>query len=294
MSDPGFALDRAAMRRSFDRAAADYDAAAVLQAEVRSRLLSRLEWVRLDPSVVVDVGCGTGHATRALKDRYPRSRVIALDLSEGMLARARGRQSWRRRLHPVCGDAMRLPIADASVDLLFSSLTLQWCPDLDTAFGEFRRVLRPSGLLTFTTFGPDTLTELREAWAAVDELPHVNPFTDMHDLGDGLVRAGLAEPVMDVERLTLTYRDVFALMHELKAIGAHNVNAGRGRGMTGRGRLRAMQSAYERHRRDGLLPATYEVVFGQAWGPAGEGRRSRRGGEFVLDAARIGRKRHGA
>jgi len=289
-----FELDLAAVRRSFDRAAQSYDGAAVLQARVRDALLARLDYVALEPGTVLDVGCGTGHATRALKDRYPRARVIALDISEGMLAMARRRQSWRRRFDRVCGDAMRLPLAAGSLDLVFSSLTLQWCPDLDAVFAGFRRALTPRGLLSFATFGPDTLFELRAAWSQADGLTHVNEFTDMHDLGDGLVRAGLAEPVLDVERYTLTYPDVRGLMRDLKAIGAHNVNTGRPRGMTGRGRLRAMESAYERHRRDGLLPATYEVVFGQAWGPAGEGRRSRRSGEFAFDATAVGRRSRGA
>lgn len=290
MTREPFAIEQEAVRRSFDAAAARYDAAAVLQAEVRALLLERLDYVTLEPAVVLDVGCGTGHAARALKDRYPRASVVALDLSEGMLREARGRQSWRRRFARVCGDAMRLPIADGSVDLVFSSLTLQWCTDLDAAFGEFRRVLRPRGLLTFTTFGPDTLTELRDAWARADGHRHVSDFADMHDLGDGLVRAGLAEPVLDVERFTLTYPDVFGLMRDLKAIGARNAATRRPRGLTGRARLAAMQSAYESRRRDGVLPATYEVVFGQAWGPAGEPRRSRRSGEFAVPAGSIGRR----
>lgn len=293
MSGDAFRVDQAAVRRSFDRAAATYDESAVLQAEVRARLLGRLDYVTLEPEVVLDAGCGTGHAARALKDRYPRAQVIALDLAEGMLREARRRQSWRRKFARVCGDAMRLPLAAASVDLVFSSLTLQWCPELDAAFAEFRRVLKPRGLLNFTTFGPDTLIELRAAWAQADGHAHVSRFADMHDLGDGLVRAGLAEPVMDVERFTLTYPDVFGLMRDLKAIGAHNAAAARPRGMTGRGRLRAMEAAYEAQRRDGVLPATYEVVFGQAWGPAGEPRRGRRSGEFTFDASAIGRRAPG-
>jgi malonyl-CoA O-methyltransferase len=287
-------VDQAAVRRSFDRAAATYDESAVLQAEVRTRLLGRLDYVALEPGVVLDVGCGTGHAARALKDRYPRAQVIALDLAEGMLREARRRQSWRRRFARVCGDAMRLPLRDASVDLVFSSLTLQWCPDLDATFAEFRRVLKPRGLLNFTTFGPDTLVELRAAWAQADDHTHVSRFADMHDLGDGLIRAGLAEPVMDVERFTLTYPDVFRLMRDLKAIGAHNAAAARPRGMTGRGQLRAMEVAYEMQRRDGVLPATYEVVFGQSWGPAGEPQRGRRSGEFTFDASAIGRRMRGS
>jgi malonyl-CoA O-methyltransferase len=291
MAEPRFSLDRRAVRRSFDRAAPAYDAAARLQSEVRAQLLERLDYVTLEPSVIVDLGCGTGHSTRALKDRYPRARVIAIDLAEGMLREARRRGSWLRRFDRVCADARRLPLADASVDLLFSNLMLQWCPELDEAFAEFRRVLKPRGLVNFTTFGPDTLFELREAWAAADGGVHVNAFTDMHDVGEGLMRAGLAEPVLDVERMTLAYPDALALMRDLKAIGAHNANAGRARGLTGRRRLAAMQAAYERRRRDGVLPATYEVVFGQAWGPGTQApARGRRGGEFTFDVGAIGRR----
>jgi malonyl-CoA O-methyltransferase len=288
VKEPAFQIDLAAVRRSFDRAARGYDDAAVLQAEVRSQLLQRFDYVNLEPTVVLDVGCGTGHSSRALKDRFPRAQVIALDLAEGMLTEAGKRQSWRRRFARVCGDLARLPLAAASVDLIFSNLTLQWCPDPDVAFAEFRRVLRPRGLLNFTTFGPQTLIELRESWAAADGHAHVSHFAEMHELGDGLVRTGLAEPVMDVERFTLTYADVFGLMRDLKAIGAHNAAAQRPRGMTGRGRLRAMEAAYEGRRVGGVLPATYEVLFGQAWGPAGEGRRSRRSGEFRISPNSIG------
>jgi malonyl-CoA O-methyltransferase len=167
----------------------------------------------------------------------------------------------------VCADVERLPLADASVDLVFSNLTLQWC-NLDAAFAEFRRVLRPDGLLLFTSMGPDTLKELRASWAAADGEVHVNSFMDMHDVGDALVRARLADPVMDVEHLTVTYGEVERLLRDLKAIGAHNVNAGRPRGLMGRQRYAAMRSAYERYRRDGVLPATYEVVYGHAWAPA--------------------------
>jgi malonyl-CoA O-methyltransferase len=294
MNGKAFEIDLAAVRRSFDRAAGGYDEAAVLQAEVRGRLLERLDYVNLEPEVILDVGCGTGHSSRALKDRFPAARLIALDLAEGMLTETAKRQSWRRRFARVCGDIMRLPLADASIDLAFSNLTLQWCPDPDVAFAELRRVLRPRGLLNFTTFGPDTLIELREAWAQADGHTHVSRFADMHELGDGLVRTGLAEPVMDVERFTLTYTDVLGLMRDLKAIGAHNAAAQRPRGLTGRGRLRAMEAAYELRRRDGVLPATYEVVFGQAWGPAGKPTRGRRSGEFSIAPAAIGRMKRGA
>lgn len=289
MSDP-FDIDLARVRRSFGRSAHAYDAAAVLQKRVRDELLDRLDVVRLEPQAVLDLGAGTGHASLALKRRYRSSEVIALDLAEGMLREAGRRRTLLRRFHRVCGEAAALPLRDASIDLVFSNLMLQWCQDPDAVFGECRRVLRPGGLLTFTTFGPDTLVELRRAWAAADERIHVNRFIDMHDLGDALVRSGLAEPVMDVERYTLTYAEVRDLMRDLKDIGAHNANAGRPRGLTGKGTLARMTAAYEAFRQDGRLPATYEVVFGQAWCPVAPLRSRGVPGEVVVPIGKIGRR----
>ena len=291
MSDP-FTIDTARVRRSFGRSAGDYDDAAVLQAKVREELLGRLDLVRLEPATVLDLGAGTGHASLALKRRYPSSRVVALDLAEGMLQAARRRQTLLRRFARVCADAVALPLQDASVDLVFSSLMLQWCNDPDTVLRECRRVLRPGGLLTFATLGPDTLIELRRAWAAADGFVHVNRFIDMHDLGDALVRSGLAEPVMDVERFTLTYAEVRDLMRDLKTIGARNANAGRPRGLSGKGGLARMSAAYEDCRCEGRLPATYEVVYGQAWCPAGQPLR-RSAGESVVPVSSIGRRQAG-
>jgi len=264
-----FILDRRAVRAAFDRASGTYDAAAVLQTRVRAELLSRLDLIRIEPEVVVDLGCGTGQGTRALKDRYRRALVIGLDPALGMLRETRRRSGWLRPLQRVCGDVFQLPLRDGSVDLMFSNLMLQWCDDLDAALREIRRVLAPDGFFGFTTFGPDTLRELRNAWAAADGGTHVSGFRDMHDIGDGLSRAGLSEPVMDVERLTMVYPDVAAITRDLKVIGAHNATSGRSRGLTGKGRWRAMTLAYEGQRQAGLLPATYEVVYGAAWGARG-------------------------
>ena len=289
MSDP-FDIDLTRVRRSFGRSARDYDAAAVLQARVRDELLERLDIVRLEPAAVLDLGAGTGHASIALKRRYRSSQVVALDLAEGMLREAGRRQTLLRRFRRVCGHAAALPLRDASVDLVFSNLMLQWCQDPDAVFGECRRVLKPGGLLTFTTFGPDTLVELRRAWAAADGRTHVNRFIDMHDLGDALVRSGFAEPVMDVERYTLTYAGVRELMRDLKSIGAHNVNAGRPKGLTGKGALTRMVEAYESFRRDGRLPATYEVVFGHAWTPVGGPRPRHGSAEVSVPLSRIGHR----
>ncbi len=268
-SDPRevFSLDRRAVAQAFDRASAGYDAAAALQERVRNELIARVAELKLNPQVVLDLGAGTGHASRALKRRYPKAMVIAADIAPGMLERAKEQSRWLRRFERVRADAYRLPFRDGAFDLVFSSLMLQWCDDLDTVFAELARVLKPGGLLLFSTFGPGTLSELRDAWAASDAAyNHVNHFFDPHALGSALMHAGLSEPVLDVDRIVMKYSDVIGLMRELKAIGAHNVTRGRARGLTGRGRLAAMTRAYEAFRRDGKLPATYEVIHATSWG----------------------------
>jgi malonyl-CoA O-methyltransferase len=264
-----FSLDRARLRASFERASASYEAAADLQARVAAELLARLELFRFAPDVVLDLGCGTGRVSRELKRRYPRALVIALDLAPGMLREARRYQRPWRRFERLCGDALRLPLRDGSVDLIFSNLMLQWCEPLGVALAEVRRVLKASGFFAFSTFGPDTLYELRSAWAQADGYNHVNHFSDMHEVGDVLAHAGLMEPVLDVDRIEVGYPDVITLMRDLKAIGAHNVTAGRPRALAGRGRLAHVQQAYENFRRDERLPATYEVIYGASWGAAG-------------------------
>jgi len=264
-----YLLDRSSMRTAFGRAAPSYDAAAVLQREIAGRLLERLDLIRLVPKTVLDAGCGTGHATRALRKRYPRARVLGLDLSSAMLRVAQRQRGWWRRERLIASDVERMALADQSVDLIVSNLTLQWC-DLARAFAEFARILRPGGTLLFTSFGPDTLVELRTAWQAVDDSPHVHAFIDMHDIGDALVRARLAEPVMDVERLTMTYPDVHALLRDLKALGAHNVTTGRARGLMGKSRFRRFREAYDALAVHGRIPASYEVVYGHAWAPSRE------------------------
>jgi malonyl-CoA O-methyltransferase len=257
--------DKALARRSFEHAAAGYDQAAALQREVAQRLLQRLELVKIQPRRVLDLGCGTGQCIPDLMSRYKSAELVALDIAAPMLVRARQRGRWLRKPRCVCGDAECLPLADASFDLIFSNLMLQWCIDLDTVFAELQRVLRPGGLLLFTSFGPDTLHELRESWAQVDGYNHVNVFQDMHDVGDALVRARFLDSVMDVERITVTYPDVWQLMRELKQIGAQNVTAGRPRGLTGKAHMQSLVQAYEGFRQAGVLPASYEIVNGHAW-----------------------------
>lgn len=266
------ALDKRLLRLSFERAAAGYDAAAVLQQEVCRRMLSRLDYVKHDPSAILDAGSGTGNVVAALRARYPRAAIYALDIAHAMVLRANARIPWWQRLRgrgvqPVCGDIERLPLRHAAVGMVWSNLALQWVNDLPRAFAELRRALAPGGLLMFSTFGPDTLKELRAAYRGADGFTHVNRFIDMHDLGDMLVHGGFADPVMDMEYLTLTYADVMALMRDLKALGAHNVTAGRRRGLATRASLAAVERHYEALRRDGRLPATFEVIYGHAWVP---------------------------
>jgi len=272
MEDTESRVDKRLLRLSFERAAATYDGAAVLQREIGSRMLSRLDYVRQQPARVLDAGCGTGHATADLQKRYPAAGVFALDLAFSMVERACARSGLLRRwsgraLRGVCADIEQLPLRAGAIDLLWSNLALQWINDPRQAFAEFRRVLAPGGLLMFSTFGPDTLKELRDAYRGTDAHTHVNRFVDLHDLGDMLVQAGFADPVMDMEHLTLTYTDVRALMHDLKAIGAHNVTAGRPQGISARATLAAVERNYEQWRCDDRLPATFEVIYGHAWVP---------------------------
>lgn len=266
-----FLIDKHEVRRAFSRAAHKYDAEAVLQREVCSRMLERLDYIKAQPQRVLDAGCGTGRGTHQLAQRYPAAQVVALDIALGMLHEAREKTSWWRKLFGsnklgyLCADIESLPLAANSVELVWSNLTIQWCNDLPGTFRELHRVLKPDGLLMFSTFGPDTLKELRTAFHNVDGHSHVNRFADMHDLGDMLLDAGFADPVLDVEVITLTYDDVRAAMRDLKNIGAHNATAGRSQGMMGKAAWQKVQQNYERLRRDGKLPATFEIVYGHAW-----------------------------
>ena len=285
------ALDRRALRRAFEHASSSYDRHAVVQARAREQMLERLALLGFEPAVIVDLGAGTGHGARALSLRFPRARVVALDLAPAMLVAARAQRGWRRRFARICADAEALPLRSGSVDLVFSNLLLPWAQDLGRLLGEVRRVLGPRGYFTFTTFGPDTLMELRAAWAEVDGLPHVHPFLDMHDVGDLLLRAGFADPVMDVDRVGLSYATAHALCRDLKAVGAQNVLAGRAAGLTGRGRLAALEAAYGRLRDpSGRLPASCELVFGQAWCPGASPPQSAARGETLVPLASVKRR----
>ena len=275
-------IDKLQARRAFNRAATTYDAVAELQYEIGDRLIERLDYVRLQPARILDLGAGTGFFSAALLKRYRKADIVALDVAENMLRQVQGRGGWFRKPRCVCADAETLPFADDSFQLIFSNLMLQWSVDLEQTFMELRRVLAPGGLLMFTTFGPDTLMELRASWEKVDGFTHVNTFIDMHDVGDSLVSTRWAEPVMDSERITVTYRQLGTLMQDLKQIGAHNVTHGRPAGLTGRQRMQQLAEAYEEFREDGVLPASYEVVYGHAWSPVNKQSADAVGNEVPL------------
>ncbi len=273
------AFSKAQVQATFNRAADSYDGAAIVQLEVCKRLLERLDYIKIKPQIILDLGTGTGQGVQGLAEQYPEAGLIAMDLAPRMLHKCRQRlkpsgltDKLRRairanRYHYVCADAERLPLPDASVDLIFSNLTIQWCTDLVQLFQEFRRVLKPGGLLLFTTFGTDTLKELRASWAAVSDKVHVNEFTDMHDIGDILYNVQTENPVMDSERIVLNYPSVKKIMLDLKAVGAHNQNRGRETALTGKQRFKAMLEQYEQFKTADGYPLTYEVVYGHAWNP---------------------------
>ena len=249
--------DKRQVAASFSRAAASYDSVASLQRDVGEALLARMPEQAVERWV--DLGCGTGYFTRALAARYPNAQGIAVDLAEGMLRHARPLGGAE---HFVAGDAERLPLKDQACDLLFTSLAIQWCGDLSAVLSEAQRILRPGGLFAFTSLCTGTLQELRDSWQAVDGFVHVNRFRQFEDYQRACAASEFKQRVLDVETRVLHFPNVRSLTHELKALGAHNVNPGRATGLTGRARLNALAQAYERFRQPQGLPACYRVVYG--------------------------------
>lgn len=259
-------LDKAAVKKSFNRCATEYDRSAVLQEEVLSRLLERLEYIKLQPETILDLGCGSGAAIKPLLKRYKKSTLVALDMADQMLAVSRKKYGLFDRKCLLNADMEQLPLKNDCIDLLFSSLALQWSNDLAQSMREFKRVGRAGGLLMFTTFGVNTLKELRESWSQVDASPRVHHFMDMHDIGDLMLSAGLSQPVMDMELLTLQYGSFKELLADLKSIGATNADNSRQRGLLTARKLSRLQKAYEQIAyEDGRYTATYEIVYGHAW-----------------------------
>lgn len=292
-------FDPRQVRRAFSRSADSYVAASSLQREVETRLLESLDYLDdRQPQVVLDVGAGPAYAAAAMHKRWPKAQVIALDLALPMLQQSRQRTSWWQRglgkdFARVCADASALPLAEGSVDVLFTNLCLQWVEDLPAAFAGFRRVLKPGGLLLCSTFGRETLVELNQAFAQADQVPHVSPFIDIAGFGDALIAAGFRDPVLDRDVFTHHHQDLPGLMRELRAMGATNALQARRHTLTGKSRFAAAAQAYESFRQEQGLPATWEAIYAQAWAPQA-GAPIRMGGHDVasvpLSAIPIRRK----
>lgn len=262
-------LDKVSVQKSFNRAAKSYNRAAILQEEVLTRLLQRLQYIRHQPRHIVDIGCGTGKAFKGLKKRYTKGRIVSMDLAFSMLQETQGQYGFLDKKTLVNADMERLPFADNSFDLLFSSLALQWANDLPSTFLDMRRIAREGGLLMFATFGPMTLFELRDSWYDVDQKPHVHQFIDMHHVGDALVAAGFSQPVVDAEIIRLEYSEFRQLLNDLKGIGASNADKNRSRGLMTPSKLKSLEASYrERAFENNKFIASYEVVYGHAWVPS--------------------------
>ena len=245
------------IRSTFNDAASNYDDNAFLQSEIANRLAEKLKVISIKPQTIIDLGSGTGLLSNKTAEIFPNANLICVDFAQQSLLK--NSQNLK-----VCANAYELPFASNSVDFIVSNLMMQWCPDLKALFNECYRVLRPEGLILFTTFGPDTLKELKRSWSAVDSSAHVNNFIDMHDIGDQMLQSGFQSPIMEMENITLTYEKVLDLMHDLKSIGAQNVGS-RSKALTGKTKFKKMIEMYESYRSDGKLPATYEVIYGHAW-----------------------------
>ena len=245
------------IRNTFNTASSNYNDNAFLQNEIANRLAEKLKVISIKPQTIIDLGSGTGLLSNKTAEIFPNANLICVDFAQQSLLK--NSQNLK-----VCANAYELPFASNSVDFIVSNLMMQWCPDLKALFNECFRVLKPEGLILFTTFGPDTLKELKRSWSAVDSSAHVNNFIDMHDIGDQMLQSGFQSPIMEMENITLTYEKVLDLMHDLKSIGAQNVGS-RSKALTGKTKFKKMIEMYESYRSDGKLPATYEVIYGHAW-----------------------------
>lgn len=279
-SPPG-PLCEAALRRRFDKTAATFDRADFVHRHVAQGMLARMAPMTLQPRQILDAGAATGAGSRALAKRFRRSRIVSLDASLNMLRRARRSRSRFARVAEVQADARRLPLAEGCIDVVFANLLLPWLGDHETFFAEVARVLAPGGLFVFSSLGPDSLAALRAAWREVDADEHVQRFADMHDVGDAVLRAGLRDPVLDVDFLELSYRSADTLFVDLTSAGARNSLRGRRRSLTGKNRLEAVKKALA-----APLALRLELVFGHAWG-AGPRPAA---GEVTIDARSIRRR----
>jgi len=276
-------LNRKHVRRRFELAANSFDDADFVHAATREGLLARIEPLVVEAKTVVDLGSATGAANRRLEKRFRGARVVSVDLAHGMLKRARDKKPWLSKAAFAQASVNALPLADQSVDVIFSNLLLPWVDDPALAFSEIARVLRKGGVFAFATLGPDSLLEIRRAWRQIDGDAHVNRFIDMHDLGDGLVNAGLRDPVLDVDRLSVSYTDSASLFADITTVGARNALQQRARGLTGKRRFDAMVAALDSSAVEGKITLDLELVYGHCWGAGPKLDPS----DYRIDATRI-------
>lgn len=261
-----YLLDHNDVRRQFEGAAKRFDGADFLHTVTRNGLLTRIEPLSVEANVIIDLGSATSSAQRALSKRFGGARIISTDLVHGMLKKGRAKKSWLAKYSYVQASAAALPFEDQSVDVIFANMLLPWVDEPARAFSEIARVLRKGGVFAFTTLGPDSLQELRRAWRRIDDMPHVNHFLDMHNLGDGLVNAGLSDPVLDVDRLTVTYSSAKKIFADLTASGGRNALRNRSRTLTGRQRFAGMVAELEGAAIDGKISLGLELIYGHCWG----------------------------
>ena len=275
------------IRRRFDRAAAGFDGADFVHAVTRDGLSSRLEPLLLKPEAILDLGSATGAMGRLLRKRFKRAHIVSLDLSHAMLEQGRRNKAWFSRPSFVQGDARQRPFTDASFDMVVANQLMPWTPNTQPVFDEVSRVIRKDGVFAFATLGPDSLREIERAWAGIDAGAHVLRFPDMHDIGDGLVRSGLRDPVLDVDRLAVTYENADKLFADLTRAGARNVLEDRSPGLAGKRTFRAMTGALAASGTDGKIVLDLELVYGHCWGSGPKSDPSL----YEIDANRIPRRR---
>jgi malonyl-CoA O-methyltransferase len=274
--------------KAFNQHATEYELAAKVQQEIGGRLLERLHYLKMSPQRILDLGCGPGFFSRELALMYPKAQIVGLDLAKSMLIQARKKHSWRRKWSLVAADMKNLPFATGAFDLVFANQVIHWGDSLPHVFRELNRVMQANGCLMFTTLGPDTFKELKDAWSTVNAYAHVNEFPDMHDVGDCLMSEHFLEPVMDMELLAIHYETLSKLLTSLKAQGVKNINSARNQGLTGKASWKLFEQNYSGMQTDtGKYPLTYEVVYGHAW--KGEQRKTGQGIETMIPISQITR-----
>ncbi|KTD32800.1 biotin synthase [Legionella nautarum] len=273
---------------AFSKHATEYEQAAKVQNEIGERLFERLHYLKINPRYVLDLGCGTGLFSKMLKKLYPQAEIIGLDLSYAMLQQAQKKQGWRRKWPLINADMVALPFVDGLFDLVFANQVVHWAQPLSAVIQELNRVMNVNSCLMFSTLGPDTFKELKQAWLQADQYAHTNEFIDMHDIGDCLLMEHFLDPVVDMELLTVHYPSLNHLLQNLKAQGVRNINQSRNEGLTGKTSWQAFESAYQvLCTAEGKYPLTYEVVYGHAW--KGSQRRLEKGTETFIPISQIRR-----